>query len=66
MSETIVFQTLGIIETIGSIISHGTLKEFADVRTHLRKVFQFEALSLSKEKRRRDLVSRLLFAAYFN
>jgi len=29
---------LGIIETLGSIISHGTSKKFADVRTHLRKV----------------------------
>jgi len=38
--ETFVFQALGIIETLGSIISHGTLKKFADVRTHLRKVFQ--------------------------
>ena len=36
--ETIQFQVLGIIETIGSIISHGTSKKFADVRTHLRKV----------------------------
>ena len=36
--ETIQFQALGIIETIGSIISHGTSKKFADVRTNLRKV----------------------------
>ncbi len=36
--ETITFQALGIIETLGSIISHGTLQKFADVRTHLRKV----------------------------
>ena len=36
--ETITFQALGIIETLGSIISHGTSKKFADVRTHLRKV----------------------------
>ena len=33
------FQALGIIETLGSIISHGTSMKFADVRTHLRKVF---------------------------
>ena len=39
VSETITFQTLGIIETVGSIISHGTSKKFADVRTHLRNVF---------------------------
>ena len=37
--ETIQFQALGIIETLGSIISHGTSMKFADVRTHLRKVF---------------------------
>jgi len=37
--ETQLFQTLGIIETLGSIISYGTSKKFADVRTHLRKVF---------------------------
>ena len=36
--ETIQFQALGIIETLGSIISHGTSSKFADVRTHLRKV----------------------------
>ena len=36
--ETTVFQALGIIETLGSIISHGTSTKFADVRTHLRKV----------------------------
>jgi len=33
--ETLLFQALGIIETLDSIISHGTLKKFADVRTHL-------------------------------
>ena len=38
--ETLLFQALGIIETLDSIISHGTLKKFADVRTHLRKVFK--------------------------
>jgi len=37
--ETITFQALGIIETLGLIISLGTSKKFADVRTHLRKVF---------------------------
>ena len=37
--ETITFQALGIIETLGSIISHGTSKKFADVRTPLRNVF---------------------------
>ena len=37
--ETTVFQALGIIETLGSMISHGTSTKFADVRTHLRKVF---------------------------
>ena len=38
--ETLLFLALGIIETLGSIISHGTSKKFADVRTHLRKVFK--------------------------
>ena len=37
--ETQLFQALGIIETLGSIISHGTSMKFADVHTHLRKVF---------------------------
>ena len=36
--ETIKIQALGIIETLGSIISHGTSQKFADVRIHLRKV----------------------------
>ncbi len=45
--ETIQFQVLGIIETIGSIISHGTSKKFADVRTHIRKVFLMTFLQLS-------------------
>ena len=36
--ETLVFQELGIFETLGSKISHGASKKFADVRTHLRKV----------------------------
>ena len=44
--ETITFQALGIIETIGSIISLGTSKKFADVRTHLRKVFSMTLSSI--------------------
>ena len=32
------FQALGSFETLGSKLSHGTSKKFADVRTHLRKV----------------------------
>ena len=36
--ETLLFLALGIIETLGSIISHGTSSKFADVRTYLRKV----------------------------
>ena len=36
--ETIMFLALGIIETLGSIISHGTSSKFADVRSHLWKV----------------------------
>ena len=43
--ETLLFLALGIIETLGSIISHGTSSKFADVRTHLRKVSK-KALSL--------------------
>ena len=46
--ETITFQALGIIETLGSIISLGTSKKFADVRTHLRKVSK-KTLSISKK-----------------
>ena len=38
--ETRLFLALGIIETLGSIISHGTSSKFADVRPHLRKVFK--------------------------
>ena len=44
--ETITFQALGIIETIGSIISLGTSKKFANVRTHLRKVFSMTLSSI--------------------
>jgi len=38
--ETKLFQALGSFETLGSKLSHGTSSKFADVRTHLRKVFQ--------------------------
>ena len=37
--ETFLFQALGSFETLGSKLSHGTSMKFADVRTHLRKVF---------------------------
>ena len=37
--ETISFQALGSFETLDSKLSHGTSSKFADVRTHLRKVF---------------------------
>ena len=47
MPETKLFQALGIIETLGSIISHGTSSKFADVRTHLRKVSNLIRASLS-------------------
>ena len=47
MPETIQFQALGIIETLGSIISHGTSMKFADVRTHLRKVSNLIRASFS-------------------
>ena len=45
--EKIMFQALGIIETLGSIISHGTSSKFADVRTHLRKVSNLIRASFS-------------------
>mgnify|MGYP007037329482 FL=1 len=38
--ETIVFLALGSFGTLGPKLSHGTSSKFADVRTHLRKVFQ--------------------------
>ena len=38
--ETLLFLALGSFETLGSKLSHGTSKKFADVRTHLRKVFK--------------------------
>ena len=39
MLETLLFLALGSFETLGSKLSHGTSKKVADVRTHLRKVF---------------------------
>jgi len=33
--ETLLFLALGSFETLGSKLSHGTSKKFADVRTHL-------------------------------
>ena len=44
--ETRLFLALGIIETLGSIISLGTSQKFADVRTHLRKVFKMTLNSI--------------------
>ena len=44
--ETIMFLALGIIETLGSIISHGTSLKFVDVRLHLRKVFKMTLSSI--------------------
>jgi len=35
--ELLLFQVLGSFDTLGSKLSHGTSKKFADVRTHLRK-----------------------------
>ncbi len=37
--ETQVFQELGSFGTLGPKLSHGTSSKFADVRTHLRKIF---------------------------
>ena len=36
--ETLLYRALGSFETLGSKLSHGTSKKFADVRTHLRKI----------------------------
>ena len=36
--EILVFLELGIFETLGSKLSHGTSQKVADVRHHLRKV----------------------------
>ena len=59
--ETRLFLALGIIETLGSIISHGTLKKFADVRTHLRKVSQI-TLSSIRDSQNGSLFSYSLLA----
>ena len=55
--ETITFQALGIIETLGSIISHGTswIAEIIhriispNARTHLRKVSKFSLSSIRRK-----------------
>ena len=47
--ETDLFQAHGIIETLSSIISHGTSQKFADVRTHLREVSKKYVTSIWKE-----------------
>ena len=46
VSETRLFQALGSFETLGSKLSHGTSSKFADVRTHLRKVFNMVSSSI--------------------
>ena len=38
--ETRLFLALGSFGTLGPKLSHGTSSKFADVRTHLRKVFK--------------------------
>ena len=43
--ETLLFLALGSFETLGSKLSHGTSLKFADVRTHLRKVFLLQFFS---------------------
>ena len=57
--ETLLFLALGIIETLGSIISHGTSSKFADVRTHLRKVSKKNLHLIEKENR------LVLFSLFF-
>ena len=44
--ETQLFQALGSFGTLGPKLSHGTSMKFADVRTHLRKVFKKTLTSL--------------------
>ena len=44
--ETIMFQALGSFGTLGPKLSHGTSSKFADVRTHLRKVFLEDFISI--------------------
>ncbi|EFV99502.1 hypothetical protein HMPREF9421_1610 [Streptococcus australis ATCC 700641] len=46
--ETIVFQALGSFGTLGPKLSHGTSSKFADVCTHLRKVFLKVLFSIIK------------------
>ena len=46
--ETTMFQVIGSFETLGSKLSHGTSAKFADVRTHLRKVFKRTFPSIKK------------------
>lgn len=59
--ETRLFLALGIIETLGSIISHEALKKFADVRTQLRKVSQI-TLSSIRDSQNGSLFSYSLLA----
>ena len=46
--EIIMFQALGSFGTLGPKLSHGTSSKFADVRTHLRKVFLKVLFSIIK------------------
>ena len=54
--EILLFLALGIIETLGSIISLGTSKKFADVRTHLRKVSKMTLSSIKDPRCHEDLL----------
>ena len=54
------FQALGIIETLGSIISHGTSTKFADVRTHLRKVSKMTLSTIWKKLENTNFVLSIL------
>ena len=59
MLETLLFLALGIIKTLGLIISHGTSSKFADVRPHLRKVSKVTLSSILKEAGTKVLASQL-------
>ena len=61
MLETRLFLALEIIESLGSIIRHGTLKKFADIRTHLRKVSQI-TLSSTRDSQNGSLFYYSLLA----
>ena len=57
---TIKFQELGIFETLGSKISHGTSKKVADVCHHLRKASK-ESFVFNPKLRQQSQLLTVLF-----